>query len=157
MSKKDMDNNPNQRTYFFTSERIKKERLDMGLTLKQLSDLSGISKSSLQRYENGSCEIRMNVITTLAKTFGVSTNYLLGVESKDFTLTELSYLSDLFRSFGYSLKYDHKFNEYTIKNLSTNDSMNISEELLDKLKSEVLSFMRFKVTELFNGRFQDSP
>ena len=100
-----MDNNPNQRTYFFTSERIKKERLDMGLTLKQL----------------------------------------------------LSYLSDLFRSFGYSLKYDHKFNEYTIKNLSTNDSMNISEELLDKLKSEVLSFMRFKVTELFNGRFQDSP
>ena len=38
---------------FNISERLKLRRSELGLSLKELSDISGVSASTLQRYETG--------------------------------------------------------------------------------------------------------
>lgn len=79
-------------------ERLKDLRVEHGLTLEQLEQRTGISKSALGNYETEDYkDISHTSIVTLAKFYGVSADYLLGLtESKNHPnadLTEL-HLSD---------------------------------------------------------------
>ncbi len=62
-------------------ERLKDLRVnDKKLTLEQLADETGLSRSALGRYENDeNIDISPFAITTLAEFYGVSTGYLLGL------------------------------------------------------------------------------
>ena len=61
-------------------ERLKDLRVEQGLTLEQLAEATGISKSALGSYETDDYkDISPFSITTLANYYGVSTDYLLGV------------------------------------------------------------------------------
>lgn len=61
-------------------ERLKDLRVERGLTLEQLAEATGISKSALGSYETDDYkDISPFSITTLANYYGVSTDYLLGV------------------------------------------------------------------------------
>ena len=61
-------------------ERLKDLRVERGLTLEQLADATGLSKSALGSYETDDYkDISPFSITTLANYYGVSTDYLLGV------------------------------------------------------------------------------
>ena len=63
-----------------TGERIKDLRLAHSLTLKELAEQTGLSASALGSYEaNEDKEISLFGITTLARFYGVSTDYLLGL------------------------------------------------------------------------------
>ena len=75
-------------------ERLKDLRVERGLTLEQLSEKTGISKSALGKYEADDFkDISPFSITELAKFYGVSTDYLLGLtEQKNHTNTELDAL-----------------------------------------------------------------
>lgn len=71
-----------------TQEKLKDLRIEKGLSLEQLAYATGISKSALASYESdnkreiGSCNL-----STLAKFFGVSSDYLLGLaETKQTSL-----------------------------------------------------------------------
>ncbi|MDD5906966.1 MAG: helix-turn-helix transcriptional regulator [Clostridia bacterium] len=79
-------------------ERLKDLRVDRGLTLEQLSEQTGLSKSALGKYEADDFkDISPFSIVTLAKFYGVSTDYLLGMtETKNHPDTELDalHLSD---------------------------------------------------------------
>ena len=58
-------------------ERLKDLRVEKHLTLEQLSDATGISKSALGKYEADDFkDISPFSIATLAKFYGVSTDYL---------------------------------------------------------------------------------
>ncbi|RKL63075.1 XRE family transcriptional regulator [Thermoanaerobacteraceae bacterium SP2] len=48
------------------------------MTQKQLAELIGTTEASLSRYENNLREPKAEIISKLAKTLGVSTDYLLG-------------------------------------------------------------------------------
>ena len=80
-------------------ERLKDLRVvDRGLSLEQLAEQTGLSKSALGKYESEDFkDISPFAIVTLAKFYGVSTDYLLGLTEQknhsDTTLTEL-HLSD---------------------------------------------------------------
>ena len=79
-------------------ERLKDLRTERHLKLEELAELTQISKSALGSYENDDRkEISHKSILTLAKFFGVSTDYLLCVTENrnpaDTDLTEL-HLSD---------------------------------------------------------------
>lgn len=53
---------------------------DKHLTLEQLANETGLSKSALGRYESDDCkDMSPYAVTTLASFYGVSTDYLLGV------------------------------------------------------------------------------
>ena len=75
-------------------ERLKDLRVERGLTLEQLSAETGISKSALGKYEADDFkDISPFSLVALAKFYGVSTDYLLGLtEQKNHPNTELDAL-----------------------------------------------------------------
>ena len=79
-------------------ERLKDLRAERGLTLEQLAEATGISKSALGKYESDDYkDISPYSIVELAKFYGVSTDYLMGVtETKNHPNTNLHdlHLSD---------------------------------------------------------------
>lgn len=79
-------------------ERLKDLRVERGLTLEQLAEQTRLSKSALGKYEADDFkDISPFSIVTLAKFYGVSTDYLLGMtETKKHPDTELDalHLSD---------------------------------------------------------------
>lgn len=64
-------------------EKLKDLRVEHGLTLEQLADQTGLSKSALGKYENDDYkDISPFAIVTLAKFYHVTTDYLLGVSEQ---------------------------------------------------------------------------
>ena len=61
-------------------ERLKDLRIERKLTLEQLAEQTGISKSALGKYETEEYkDMSPFNLVTLAKFYGVSTDYLLGL------------------------------------------------------------------------------
>lgn len=62
-------------------EKLKDLRKERGLSLLELSEKAGISKSALGSYESDDTKnaITMNAIVTLAEFYGVTSDYLLGI------------------------------------------------------------------------------
>ena len=70
-------------------ERLKDLRVERGLTLEQLSEKTGISKSALGKYEAEDFkDISPYSMVELAKFYGVSTDYLLGLTEQKNTHTQ---------------------------------------------------------------------
>lgn len=65
-------------------EKVKNLMLDRDINQKQLSQLSGITESSVSRYLRSERRPRLDIVVNFAKAFGVSTEYLLdeGEESE---------------------------------------------------------------------------
>lgn len=64
------------------AERLKDLRKDRGLTLEALAEVTNISKSALGTYETGEFkDISPFSIVKLAKFYGVTTDYLMGVSN----------------------------------------------------------------------------
>ncbi len=79
-------------------ERLKDLRVERGLTLEQLAEATGISRAALGKYETDDFkDISPFSTATLAKLYGVSTDYLMGLtETKNHPNTDLHdlHLSD---------------------------------------------------------------
>ena len=87
-------------------ERIQDLRNEKGLSLEQLAEQTGLSKSALGNYETDeSKDINHYALIRLAKYYGVTTDYLLG-------LTETKRPSD-----------------------TDADSLRLSNELMEKLRN----------------------
>lgn len=71
------------------SERIKALVDNSGLSYQELEKLTGIKKSSLQRYASGvTTKIPLEVIEKLANAFNVSQEYLMGWDEQKSSPTE---------------------------------------------------------------------
>ena len=72
-------------------EKLKDLRVERHLTLELLAEETGLSKSALGKYESDDFkDISPFSIVTLAKYYGVSTDYLLGLtETKNHPNTDL--------------------------------------------------------------------
>ncbi len=62
------------------AERLKELRLEKGLSLKQLEREIKIGVASLCRWENEKADVKGSQLILIAKYFGVTTDYLLGLE-----------------------------------------------------------------------------
>lgn len=63
-------------------EKIKLRRLELGLSYQELSDLTGINKSTLQRYETGFIKkVPIKQVQIIAKALNVTPGYLMGWEN----------------------------------------------------------------------------
>lgn len=62
--------------------RIKELRKNRNWTLQQLSALTHIAPNTLNQYELGKREPSFDILISLAKVFGVTTDYLMGVDDK---------------------------------------------------------------------------
>ena len=73
------------------TERIKSLVEQSGLSYQELEKLTGIKKSSLQRYASGvTTKIPLDVIERLANAFHVSQSYLMGWDEKESSPSEPS-------------------------------------------------------------------
>lgn len=52
-------------------QRIRKHRMNKGLTQEELGDLLGVQKSAVQKYENGSISLKGETIKKLCEIFSV--------------------------------------------------------------------------------------
>ncbi len=61
------------------SARLRELRMAAGVTQQQLAEYLNIRQQSYARYETGAGEPNLETLVRLAKYFGVSCDYLLGV------------------------------------------------------------------------------
>ena len=62
-------------------KRIKERRLELNLSYQDIADATGLSKSTIQRYETGSIrKLPVNQIEDIAKALHVTPGYLMGWE-----------------------------------------------------------------------------
>ena len=133
-----------------SNARMKKLRSEYGYTYKQLSELTGISSSTLQRYENNPfASIPLSKLKAIAKAYKVSASYLMGWESRYLSHDELQGLEALLNDIGYNLEYDNRTELFILNNDSF--SCNISAEQLKLLKSDILSFLKFKLLDTIDN------
>lgn len=62
------------------SERLKELRIDKNLSQRELSKATGFSQPAIARWECGLQIPNIEIAITFAKFFGVTTDYLLGLE-----------------------------------------------------------------------------
>ena len=62
------------------SEKLKELREEKGLSQMGLANATGISQSSIARWELGKSEPNASALITLSKFFGESVEYILGIE-----------------------------------------------------------------------------
>lgn len=72
-------------------ERIKERRLELEMSYQDLSDATGISKSTLQRYETGYIKkVPINQIEVLAKALHTTPSYLMGWDNNNIKTTSVT-------------------------------------------------------------------
>ena len=59
-------------------ENIRKLRIDMGYTQKQIAEILGVSQNTYSQYEIGVLNYPVDALVKLADFYGVSADYLLG-------------------------------------------------------------------------------
>lgn len=64
-------------------DRLKKARLDCGLTQQQVADLLGIDRSSYTYYETGKSNVSTQTLKLLAVIFGISFDWLAHEEHQN--------------------------------------------------------------------------
>ena len=62
------------------SERLKELRIEKSLSIDALAKAVNISSSSICRWELGQADIKATQLIIIANFFGVTTDYLLGLE-----------------------------------------------------------------------------
>ncbi len=63
-------------------EKIKTLRVNSGMSQVQLAERLGVTKSAVNAWETGTNSPSLSYIIKLARIFGVSTDYLLGVNER---------------------------------------------------------------------------
>ena len=61
-------------------KRLRELREDRDKTQTEIAKILGMKQSQYSRYENGIRDIRLDSLITLAKYYGVSTDYILGLK-----------------------------------------------------------------------------
>ena len=101
------------------AERVRFLRKKKGWTLNQLSETSGVSRATLSKIENGKNPM-FDTVIRLADAFGVSTDYLAGIDnlsvkdiSKSIGLDEAA-VNNIYDSFQEGSLIDEEHSELTI-------------------------------------------
>lgn len=79
-------------TYCSFGENLKKLRKGRGMTQSELGSKIGLSKAVISKYETGLGYPSFDVLIRIARFFGVTTDYLLGVSSEK--LMDITGLND---------------------------------------------------------------
>lgn len=65
-------------------DRIKKRRQELGLSYQDLANETGLSKSTLQRYETGAISnIPLSKLSVLAKALQTTPAYIIGMDMEN--------------------------------------------------------------------------
>lgn len=143
---KDIDNDINK-TMFELNQRIILLRKKHGYSYKKLEELTGISHSTLQRYEkNPYASITMSKLNAIADAYNVSPSYLMGMESKDLPYDYYKSIIPLLEEDGYTITYHSEDESFTLDSSNTTTTINV--EQIKSLKETTKSYFKFKLSEI---------
>lgn len=71
-------------------ERLRKLRLERKLTQREVAEQLGIGVSTLGMYEGGWREPDLDTLMKLARFYGVTTDYLVGVDDSELSPEDVS-------------------------------------------------------------------
>lgn len=127
--------------------RLRNLRKKYNYSFKDLERLTGISSSTLQRYEQGlGANMPMNKLWAIADAYNVSTSYFLGYESSDLPYEQYATIIPLLREEGYDINYHSENESFSLD--FQNTSVPISIEQIKALKETIKSYLLFKLSEL---------
>ena len=119
-------------------KRIKNRRLQLGYSYQDLADRTGISKSTLQRYETGEItRLPVNKLEDLAKALEVSPGYLMGwIDSVEDASLNFKSISTAEEAMKFILKQPVliAYGGYDIKKMSDKDLIDFANGLLSQLE-----------------------
>lgn len=75
-------------------ERLQRQRLNRGLSQKQVAVSIGVSPGNVSNYESGERTPSLEKLIALADLYHCSTDYLLGLESGDPVTLDISMLNE---------------------------------------------------------------
>ncbi len=137
------------------AERLKKRRIELKLSLQDVADSTGLSKSTLQRYEMGHTDkIPLDKLECLSNALKVTPMYLMGWESKDLPYSYFKSILELINELGYKIEFSEANDAYAVILDDGAWFLLWGEELKD-LKDSVSSFTKFKMMELINNAKHD--
>lgn len=117
-------------------ERLKKIRIENGLTQIQLAKILDISKSNISKYEAGSVEPNLEITAKIATYFTVSTDYLLGLSESKIADTDLEWRYPPVKNrLGTILSKYRSSKQFSISEFAK--SIDISDDLEIKLENGV--------------------
>lgn len=70
------------------SKRIRLLRKELGLTQAELGDKLGVIKQTISSWETGVSNPSNEALTAMSKLFGVSVDYLLGMDTTDIDIND---------------------------------------------------------------------
>lgn len=136
-------------------QRIKEARKNAGLTQRELAEKSGTATGTIQQYELGKRQPRIEQLQAIASALGVTTNYFLtGEKTEKHPLDWTRSLDKKLNLIGCSLESD----ELILGAFSDEDNkkwirlpdclLMLSDDELKDLDDETDSYLRFKLQEL---------
>lgn len=127
--------------------RLRNLRKEHNYSFKELQSLTGISSSSLQRYEKGiGANLPLNKLYLIAQAYNVSISYLMGYDSKDLPRDQYEVIIPLLDHEGFKITYHNETETFTLD--SENNSIPIEIEQIKELSTAVQSYFRFKFFEI---------
>ncbi|PKE47680.1 helix-turn-helix domain-containing protein [Macrococcoides caseolyticum] len=95
-----------------TNEIIKKLRLEKGLTQEELGKLIGVSKSTINKYENGTIKnFKNETLEALSRIFDVPISYILNLKTEEDILKYIPSLLEKYILFNYSPPYAERLTD----------------------------------------------
>ena len=101
-------------------ERVRDLQTARGITIKELSEKTGVDYSTLSRIENGKIQkVADDIVLKLARFFNVSTDFLLGLtnipDKKNYTAEELGLSADAVKNL-YTGRVDNRVADLLLSN-----------------------------------------
>lgn len=119
------------------SERLTQLREDRGLKRQEVADALEISRASLEYYEKGQRKPDIEVAARIAKYYGVSTDYLVGVSAAQVTASENETLKMVCDYLGISEASAEQVSYLTSIGYNTNMDAILSSEIIEILATSL--------------------
>lgn len=135
-----------------TSELIKNYRKIAGLTQKELGTLSDTSERTIQSYETGKRQPRIEQLQKIAPILNVSVSDLLGEPQRNGCFWS-SYLEEKLKQIGCKLAYDEEDAAAWIE--LPEGTLEVTDQDLRELDDSTVSYLHFKLEELKKKNIKD--
>ena len=119
------------------SERLTQLREDRGLKRQEVADALEISRASLEYYEKGQRKPDIEVAARIAKYYGVSTDYLVGVSAAQVTASENETLKTVCDYLGISEASAEQVSYLTSIGYNANMDAILSSEIIEILTTSL--------------------
>jgi len=132
-------------------ERIKAYRQKLGYSLKDLEELTGISTSSLQRYETVSAgHLSTERLGIIANALNTSPGVLMGWESPEFPLKKMTAIQGLLLYNKMIMAYDESEDAVVISDTHCNTIFKAKPKDMEKLVDRTSSYFEFELNKIIH-------